>query len=218
MKKAFKFLAVLLSVMTFVSSARAVNAVKHNRSKPRKGLVVSKVIDVQPQVMTEASKLYDHLVEMLRLAYTVYRHEGGEEWYSLPEGETQHITREMLEKSYDMSIKRFDAKVCTLREVIKRGVVDGIERPKRETQDQLRALIAYSCVRYMQKELGSYISRDYLISMLSVSNYCFPFREEPDEFDVEYVVIEYFNGELLITCYNGAKITYQSIIGEYYKE
>ncbi len=53
--------------------------------------------------------------------------------------------------------------------------------------------------------------------MLSISGSVFPFGEEPDQFDVDYVVIEYFNGELLITCYSGGKMIYHSMTGEHYK-
>ena len=65
--------------------------------------------------------------------------------------------------------------------------------------------------------MGLYIDRDCLISMLSISGSIFPFGEESDKFDVDYVVIEYFNGELLITCYSGGKMTYHSMIREHYE-
>ncbi len=45
-------------------------------------------------------------------------------------------------------------------------------------------------MRNVKKELRKYIFKDYLIFILYIPNFCFSFREESNEFDVNYVPIE----------------------------
>ena len=56
----------------------------------------------------EANKVYNHLLENLRRAYIVLKHQRYSTYYSLADKKTLRITRRMLEESCDMSIQRLN--------------------------------------------------------------------------------------------------------------
>lgn len=233
MKKTLKFLATLLSTITLILSASVVDAMDNGNSSKSKNSdeltekmmvdpnLLKYFVELEKQISIELKKvtIYRLIVESLRLAYTDCRCRSSVNRYILENRETVHITRHTLEALRDSNIiEEFNSDVRILQNVATRypHTLEGVVHPADETSDQLYALAVFSDT-YVSMRLGAgnvAIPRDYLIRILSIARQEKP---QPDEFYVNNVEISYMNGRMKITCRNGEEITYEAVIGEYYK-
>lgn len=246
MKKPSKFLAVLLAAMTFIPSVGIVpaNAVARPEGNPESntggapgnnpgenplpedlGERLARAAQ-DPAFMRVAAELAQQfLMEMrarifidgLGLAYSIYRHHHYVDDFFLGHEGTVHITRRMLEESRDRNIRALDAGVNNLQNT---AIPVAVERPRNETQNQLRALVLFLSLYTRQRMHGRgdiIISDNDLIEILSVTDFAQQGGYRIDEFDVDSIRVSYMNGRMRIIGYNGREITFEATIGEHYE-
>lgn len=246
MKKPSKFLAVLLAAMTFVPSVGIVhtNAVgmpegnsESNTggtpgNNPGENPLPEDLGDrlaraaQNPNFMRFATELAQQfLIEMrarifidgLGLAYIIYRHHHYVDDFFLGHEGTVHITRRMLEESHDRNIRTLDTYVNNLQNT---AIPVAVERPRNETQNQLRALVLFLSWyerRRMHGRGDIIISDNDLIEILSVTDFAQQGGYRIDEFDVDSIRVRYMNGRMRVIGYNGDEITFEATIGERYE-
>ncbi len=243
MKKPSKFLAVLLSAMTFVSIAGGVvaSAVGMPEGNPGSNTggdpgnnpgenplpedwenrLMGAIHD--PDFIRAGAELAGRVlarmrarffIEGLEFAYGVYRHHHYVDNFFLGHGGTVHITRRMLEESRGRNIRQLDEGVNDLRNRIATVIPVGVERPRNETQDQLRALFLFLSLYAERRMYGEYltVSDDYLINILSVLDF-----DQLDELDINGIRIRYMNGCMRVIGYNGHERIFEVTIGEPYE-
>ncbi len=215
MKKSHKFLATLLSAVISVSSAGTVSALSPSVPSEIFNSIDAEVLEMfLENVISRSVEMIRSITGDMELAYSNFVHHHSDIDFYV-EGGVMHITSEMLEEERGRSEEEFNRSVDTLswiREIFMRR---DLEIPENETRDQLNALHVYMESMLLARERREYISRDFLISVLSMANYSFGERTRPTEFDVDDVCIKYMNGKMTITCYYNGHRTYRAVIGHH---
>lgn len=163
-------------------------------------------------IIARSAEMFRPTVDDIALAYSYFtRHHRHMDFYI--ENESTHITSEMLEEAREKAEEEFNNWILgllILRQAIPR---ENIRISENETREQLYALHVYTEPSRLIRERIENIPTNFLIFILSMAEYNFEGRTQPNEFDVDDVCIRYMDGKLTITCYYNGHRTYRGIIG-----